>query len=64
MSSGDRAVEYPAFGVDFDNRAERFREAFELVRTTIEDRFPTKKTQFYGELSGNLDLVPKLAISR
>jgi len=59
LSSGDRPVEYPAFGADFDNRTERFREAFDLVRTVIEDRFPTQKTQFYGELSGNLDLIPK-----
>ncbi|MCP8896953.1 LLM class oxidoreductase [Shinella daejeonensis] len=62
LSSGDRPVEYPAFGVDFDNRADRFREAFDLVRTTIEDSFPTKSTQFYGQLSGNLDLVPKSVI--
>lgn len=59
LSSGDRPVEYPAFGVDFDNRAERFREAFDLVRTTVEASFPVMKTRFYGELSGNLDLIPK-----
>lgn len=40
MSSGDRPVEYPAFGVDFDNRADRFREAFDLVRTAVEVSFP------------------------
>lgn len=59
LSSGDRPVEYPAFGVDFDNRADRYREAFDLVRTTIEERFPRKQTRFYGQLSGDLDLIPK-----
>jgi luciferase-type oxidoreductase len=29
LASGDRPAEYPAFGSDFDTRAERYREAFE-----------------------------------
>lgn len=59
LSSGDRPLEYPAFGVDFDNRAERYREAFGLVRTVMEQDFPRAETRFHGKLSGNLDLVPK-----
>lgn len=59
LSSGDRAVEYPAFGADYDNRAERYREAFSLIKTVSETSFPVAETAFYGKLSGNLDLVPK-----
>ncbi|WP_037525004.1 LLM class flavin-dependent oxidoreductase, partial [Sphingobium yanoikuyae] len=36
LSSGDRPVEYPAFGIDFDSRAERFREAYALIRAVTE----------------------------
>ena len=59
MSSGDRPVEYPAFGYDFNNRAERFREAWDIIRTLTENDFPVRKTQFYGEFTGNIDLIPK-----
>ena len=60
LSSGDRAVEYPAFGTDFDNRAERFREATGLLKTLTQESFPVARTRYYGNLSGNIDLVPKL----
>ncbi|WP_347557393.1 LLM class oxidoreductase [Robbsia sp. KACC 23696] len=59
MASGDRPVEYPAFGEDFDNRAERYREAIRLTRTVLTDDFPVHATQHYGELVGAIDLVPK-----
>lgn len=59
LSSGDRAVEYPAFGASFDNRAERFREAVSLIKTVTEDMFPLRETSYYGHLQGNIDLVPK-----
>lgn len=60
LSSGDRAVEYPAFGADFANRAERFREATGLLKTLTQESFPLADTRYYGNLSGNIDLVPKL----
>ena len=60
LSSGDRPVEYPAFKADFDNRAERFRESFDLIRTLAEQNFPTFDGKHYGNLSGNIDLVPKI----
>ncbi len=49
MSSGDRPVEYPEFGYDFDNRAERFREAWEMIRTLNENEFPKMETQYHGQ---------------
>lgn len=59
LSTGDRAVEYPAFGLDYDNRGERFREAFELIKTVSEQSFPRLTTNHYGELAGVIDLVLK-----
>lgn len=59
LSSGDRATEYPAFGANFDNRAERFQDALQLLRTVTEQPFPRADTRFYGKLSGDLDLIPK-----
>jgi luciferase-type oxidoreductase len=59
LSSGDRAAEYPAFGADFDNRGERFREAVGLLKTLTQEDFPRAETQHYGTLDGSLDLIPK-----
>ncbi|MDO5638986.1 MAG: TIGR03571 family LLM class oxidoreductase [Neisseria sp.] len=59
LSSGDRPVEYPAFGKDFDNRGERFRENWDIIRTLTETSFPRKETKFGGTFDGSIDLVPK-----
>lgn len=59
LSTGDRATEYPAFGANFENRAERFQEAVSLLRTVTEDAFPLAQTRHYGNLTGNIDLIPK-----
>lgn len=62
LSSGDRPVEYPVFKENFDNRAERFRESFELIRTLTDPKthnFPTFDGNHYGNLTGNLDTYPK-----
>ncbi len=59
LSSGDRPAEYPAFGIDFGKRAERFREAFSLVRKLHGEGFPKGKTKGFGTLRGDLDLLPK-----
>src|SRR6201996_5573990 len=40
MSSGDRPSEYPVFGIDFDTRGERFRDAFGVYRKVGEQSFP------------------------
>lgn len=59
VSTGDRPSEYPAFGVDFDNREARFRDALALIRTVSEESFPIYRSLHYGVLDGSLDLIPK-----
>ena len=58
VASGDRPVEFPAFGVDIKRRAALFREAFEALRRVLETEFPVLKTS-RGVLTGAADLVPK-----
>lgn len=59
LSSGDRPVEYPAFGADFARRVESFRESIDLIKTLTEQAFPHFHGKHYGDLTGNLDLLPK-----
>jgi len=59
LSGGDRAEEFPAFGVSFDDRAERYRDAYAMIRAAVGNEFPTWQSEFYGELRGTLDLIPK-----
>lgn len=63
LSSGDRPVEYPAFNENFENRAERFRESFDLIRTLTDPKtqdFPLFKGKYYGSLTGDIDTYPKV----
>lgn len=59
LSTGDRPVEYPAFGVDFDQRGELYRESVEIIRTLHNESFPRLQTNNFGKFSGNLDMHPK-----
>ncbi|VEG13241.1 TIGR03571 family LLM class oxidoreductase [Moraxella cuniculi] len=59
LSSGDRPIEYPAFQAAFENRAERFRESIEMIKTLTEQTFPHYQGKHYGNLTGELDLLPK-----
>ena len=59
LSTGDRAVEYPAFGADYENRGERYRDAFGLIKAVTEQDFPRAQTTHYGTLDGAIDLIPK-----
>lgn len=57
VASGDRPEEYPALGVPFTDRGERFRASFEYL-----ERMPERNPRFtssFGRLSGHLDLLPK-----
>ena len=58
VASGDRPVEFPAFGVDFDQRGVLFRENLRVIREVLGDEFPTVQST-YGVLAGTADLVPK-----
>ncbi len=64
LSSGDRPEEYPAFGLDFANRAERYRDAVDLLKVVIGESFPRHRSLHYGVLNGAIDLVPKPASGR
>jgi luciferase-type oxidoreductase len=57
VASGDRPIEYPAFGQPFESRDEAFRESVAVMRAAWSGRFPEIRTQRV-HLSG-ADLVPK-----
>lgn len=57
VASGDRPVEFPAFGLDADTRGEVFREFIEVYRKSLSTSFEPVKWST-GVLSG-ADLVPK-----
>lgn len=59
VSTGDRPSEYPAFGIDFDKRESRFRDAHAVIRSVSNGSFPVHKSTHFGMLDGTLDLVPK-----
>lgn len=58
VASGDRPVEFPAFGIDYERRSELFRENFRVMRTVLSEEFPRLRS-LYGTLAGTADLVPK-----
>jgi luciferase-type oxidoreductase len=58
LSSGDRISDYPMFGIDYDTRGERYREAYAVLRTVTEQHFPRYQTERFGAADGRLDLVP------
>ena len=58
VASGDRPSEYPAMGIEFDNRGETFREAFAYIRKAQEN-FPTFDSKHFGRLNGQSDILPK-----
>ncbi|MHC2109343.1 LLM class oxidoreductase [Methylobacterium sp. CM6246] len=57
-ASGDRPIEFPAFGVPVQERDVLFRESFVVIRQVLEEAFPTLRSRF-GEMLGTVDLVPK-----
>ena len=58
IASGDRDPEYPAFGVDPDDRGQLVRESVATLRTLWSEAFPTVDGQ-WGGLDGTLDVLPK-----
>ncbi|MFM0627226.1 TIGR03571 family LLM class oxidoreductase [Paraburkholderia xenovorans] len=59
MSSGDRPSEYPVFGIDFETRGERFRDAYGVYRHVSESAFPQFASARFGRSPGGLDMLPK-----
>jgi luciferase-type oxidoreductase len=58
VASGDRPVEFPAFGVDFEQRSALFRDNLRVVRASLAEQFPQLQSS-YGTLAGTADVVPK-----
>ncbi|MBB5936672.1 LLM class oxidoreductase [Streptomyces zagrosensis] len=56
-ASGDRPVEFPAYGIDFASRGERYRQAVDMFRTLLETVQPTVSSPL-GQMQGP-DLLPK-----
>ncbi|MFL9888637.1 LLM class oxidoreductase [Paraburkholderia agricolaris] len=59
LASGDRPGEYPSFGLEFENRAERYRDALSVICSATESHFSQHRSRHYGALDGTLDLIPK-----
>ncbi|WP_068399935.1 LLM class oxidoreductase [Kribbia dieselivorans] len=57
VAAGDRPVEFPAFGIDYDTRPERFRESLAWVRRLTQESFPDIDSTL-GRMRGT-DLLPK-----
>ncbi|MEM8601947.1 MAG: LLM class oxidoreductase [Bacteroidota bacterium] len=57
IASGDRPDEYPALAQPFDERGERFRDAYAYLRRMAE-RTPTVDSP-YGRVGAGMDLLPK-----
>ncbi|MDY6941207.1 MAG: LLM class oxidoreductase [Cyanobacteriota bacterium] len=57
IASGDRPVEFPAFGIDFETRGDRFRESLDIFEQVLENSFPTVDSPL-GTMTGT-DLLPK-----
>lgn len=57
VASGDRDIEFPAFGVDFETRGDAFRENLQIMKYVWENQYPNIASR-YGVLTG-ADVVPK-----
>lgn len=58
VATGDRPVEYPAFGVDQEQRSALFRENLRVIVTALYEESPVFQSP-YGAMFGTADLVPK-----
>ncbi|MEM7373162.1 MAG: LLM class oxidoreductase [Bacteroidota bacterium] len=58
VASGDRPSEYPAMGIDYEQRGELFRESFAYIRQA-QQSFPVLHSIPYGRLPGHIDVLPK-----
>lgn len=57
VASGDRPVEFPAFGIHPDHRGERFRTSVAVFRESLRGHFDT--LEWPGGLVEKADLIPK-----
>ncbi|KER68492.1 luciferase [Burkholderia cepacia] len=64
LSSGDRYSDYPMFGIDYESRGDRYRDAYAVYRSVSEEHFPRFESARFGGSTGELDLVPKAPFGR
>ena len=60
VASGDRFQEYPALGLDYEQRGAQFRAAFDYLRRAAES-FPNLRDNSFGRRDGTVDVLPKPA---
>ncbi|WP_033288915.1 LLM class oxidoreductase [Amycolatopsis jejuensis] len=58
VAAGDRASEFPAYGIPYDERAARFAESLPLVRRLLTESFPQACSRL-THLTGTTDVLPK-----
>ncbi|OIV40414.1 TIGR03571 family LLM class oxidoreductase [Flavobacterium johnsoniae] len=54
---GDRPVEFPLFGFDFENRADRFVLNHEIIKEAWKDE--SELHHFFGKTSNGIEIYPK-----
>ena len=57
IASGDRPVEFPAYGIDFDTRGQRFADSVEAFRALIRPRNAPIRSPL-GEIPSGVTLLP------
>lgn len=57
VASGDRPEEYPATGMTFHDRGDRFRDSMDYIRAMAES-YPSLNND-HGSLAGGMDMLPK-----
>ncbi|MEO0575311.1 MAG: LLM class oxidoreductase [Pseudomonadota bacterium] len=57
IASGDRPEEYPALGIDFEDRRRLFRESYDYIRE-MADSSPQFSSS-YGRVGNGIDMLPK-----
>jgi luciferase-type oxidoreductase len=62
VASGDRPVEYPAFGKNIQYKEEIFRESFSYIRR-LNEKYPVINSM-HGNMYGDTDLIPKATGNR
>ena len=61
VASGDRPIEFPAFGVDFETLCQAFREKLELLKIYWSHYFPQVYSSF--GYTTDADVIPKPVLS-
>lgn len=58
IATGDRASEFPAYGIDHATRGARFVESLAVIRRLLGESFPRIDSPL-GRFTGQVDLLPK-----